>query len=169
MSQPAVREGQRATWRRGIVGLALLLLACGAMSGLLAGRAPAASEMPQATVRLAGQVFHVDVADTIPLQRRGLGGRRALGPAEGMLFPYAERGYPTFWMLDMVIPIDIIWIDSTRVVHIEHNVPPPAPGTPAGALPSYRPSQPANAVLEIAAGRAQALNVRVGSRVEIEY
>lgn len=164
MSHPAAREGQRVGWRRGVAVLALLCL----LAGLLAVPAPAA-EMPRATVRLGEHVFHVDVADTVALQRRGLGGRRSLGADEGMLFLYADRGYPAFWMLGMVIPIDIIWIDSTRVVHIAHNVPPPAPGTPAGRLPTYRPARRANAVLEIAAGRAQALNLQVGSRVEIEF
>ena len=125
--------------------------------------------MPQARVLLGGQAFHVDVADTPALQQRGLGGRTALGPLEGMLFPYVRRGQPSFWMRGMLIPIDIIWIDSDRIVYIAHRVPPPAPGTPLEQLPTYAPRDPANLVLEIAAGRAQALGVRVGDRVTLEF
>jgi hypothetical protein len=144
----------------GLLPAAVILQTLGAAS---------AWAMPQARVLLGGQEFRVDVADTPELQQRGLAGRTALGPLEGMLFPYARRGLPSFWMRGMLIPIDIIWIDTDRIVYIAHRVPPPAPGTSLERLPTYAPRDPANLVLEIAAGRAQALGVRVGDRVTLEF
>jgi len=125
--------------------------------------------MAQGGVVIAGERFIVELADTPPLQARGLGGRAHLGANRGMLFVYAQRERHTFWMKDMLIPIDIIWLDNTRVVHIEHRVPPPAPGTPDWRLPTYRPPRPANLVLELPAGRAAALGLRVGSEVELIF
>jgi uncharacterized membrane protein (UPF0127 family) len=123
----------------------------------------------QARVTVKGVVFSVEVADTPARQSRGLGGRARLGPTEGMLFLYAEYGRHAFWMKAMVIPIDIIWLHNRRVVHIEHRLPPPPPGMPDSRLPSYKPTEPANVVLETASGRARELGLKVGDLVEIEF
>jgi uncharacterized protein len=148
--------------------LALLL---GALA-LLPAAVPAALATPgyaQAEVRIHGQAIRVDVADTPAKQTLGLGGRTHLGPHEGMLFPYAERGRQAFWMKDMRIPIDMVWLDNETVVHIESDVPPPAPGTPDAQLTVYQPQALANFVLELAAGRARTLGLRVGDRVAYRF
>lgn len=126
------------------------------------GLALAAADMNQARVVLAGQEFIVDVAETGQQQSRGLGGRRGLKPGQGMLFLYPDKGIRNFWMKGMLISIDILWLDNNRIVHIEHRVPPPRPGTPLSALPTYAAPAAANGVLEIAAGRAAQLGLRVG-------
>ena len=69
----------------------------------------------------------------------------------------------------MLIPIDMIWFDNSRVVHIEHRVPPPAPGTRLETLPTYTSELPANAVLEIAAGRAAEIGLRVGDYARFDF
>lgn len=130
---------------------------------------PAAPGMSRAKAILAGRVFAVDVAESQAQQRLGLGGRRRLKPDEGMLFLYADKSRRTFWMKGMLISIDILWLDNNRIVHIEHRVPPPAPGTPLAALRIYGPSVSANGVLEIAAGRAAQLGLRVGGFVRLEF
>ena len=126
---------------------------------------PPQTGLPQGKVEAKGVVFTVDLAQTRQQQAHGLSGRAHLGSTDGMLFPYAEKDTYGFWMRAMVISIDIIWLDNREVVHIEHNVPAPAPGTPDHALPSYTPRKPANFVLEIAAGRAQEIGLRVGDLV----
>lgn len=127
------------------------------------------SGMAQAEVRFGKAVIQVDVADSPELQSRGLGGRRHLAPNAGMLFVYDQKGRYAFWMRGMFIPIDIIWLDNRQVVHIEHNVPPPSRGTPDARLATYRPDTPANLVLELAAGRAKALGLKVGSQVRYRF
>jgi hypothetical protein len=149
---------------------ALALAASGAWSGWPgAARAELSAHLPKAKVRAGGQVFRVDVAELPADQARGLGGRKALRPDEGMLFVYREKGQPAFWMHGMLISIDMLWIDNDRIVHIVHRAPPPAPGTPDAQLPLYEPPRPANFVLEIAAGRAEALGLKPGDRVEFDF
>lgn len=130
---------------------------------------PARQDMMKAEVILRGQVFRVDVADTPAQQAKGLGGRKFLGPNEGMIFLYNEKSRHSFWMKGMRIPIDMIWLDNRRVVYIEHNVPPPTAGMTEADLLTYRPDEPANIVLEIAAGRARALGLQVGDRVRFRF
>ncbi len=140
-----------------------LSLACGCVP-------PSVAAGPMtARVAFGGQEFRVVVAVTPQSQIKGLGGRRSLGPDEGMLFVYDQPGDRAFWMRGMVISIDILWLHNYRVVHIEHNVPPPKPDTPDRELPIYRSPEPGNFVLEIAAGRAAELGITPGSRLVIEF
>lgn len=127
------------------------------------------TEMSKAEVIIGKEVIRVDVADTPSLQSKGLGGRKHLAPNAGMLFVYTEKGRHAFWMRGMFIPIDIIWLDNRRVVHIEQNVPPPPPGTPEAKLATYVSSSPANLVLELAAGRAKDLGLKAGSQVTFRF
>jgi hypothetical protein len=122
----------------------------------------------QARVIVNGQTITVDVADTPALQVRGLSGRGYLAPDQGMLFTYDDEGDRVFWMRGMLIPIDMIWLRNTRVLHIESSVPPPKPGTPENELPLYHSAEAANLVLELAAGRAKELGLKPGDRVRIE-
>jgi hypothetical protein len=153
-----------------------LLLALLALAGPVtpsgwtsSARAELSAHLPKARARAGGQVFRLDVAELPDEQSLGLGGRKALLPDEGMLFVYKEKERSTFWMHGMLIAIDLLWIDNDRIVHIVHRAPPPAPGTPDDALPLYKPPSPANFVLEIAAGRSQALGLKVGDRVEFDF
>ena len=125
--------------------------------------------MAKAEVIVGKEVIRVDVADTPSLQSKGLGGRKRLAPNAGMLFVYTEKGRHAFWMRGMFIPIDIIWLDNRRVVHIERDVPPPPPGTPESKLTTYASPSPANLVLELAAGRARELGLKVGSQVTFRF
>ena len=127
------------------------------------------TEMAKAEVIIGKEVIRVDVADTPSLQSKGLGGRKRLAPNAGMLFVYTEKGLHAFWMRGMFISIDMIWLDNRRVVHIEHNVPPPPPGTPESELATYVSPNPANLVLELAAGRAKALGLKVGSQMTFRF
>lgn len=148
---------------RWAVPVLAIVLAC-ALGGFPAALS---AEGGKARVTVKGAVFSVDVVETPAAQSRGLGGRARLASGEGMLFLYASKERRSFWMKAMLISIDIIWLENRRVVHIEHNVPPPARGTRDWDLPTYAPTVPANGVLEIAAGRARALGLRVGDLIGI--
>jgi len=171
----APRRGRWVTTRR--TARAGTLLALFAALLLLPALLPAQRAMGQAAqpamakaeATIHGTVFQVDVADTPGLQAKGLGGRRRLGPTDGMLFVYTEKERHTFWMKGMYIPIDIIWLDNGRVVYIAHDVPPPPRGMPEEQLPTYQPGEPANLVLEIAAGRAKALGLEVGQKISFRF
>lgn len=113
-----------------------------------------------ASVVLGGQTFSVEIARTEKDQERGLSGRRSLPEGHGMLFWFAtDANYP-FWMPDMNFPIDIIWIDrSWSIVHIEHDV------SPASYPATFASPTPARYVLEIPAGAAKKLQLKIGQSV----
>jgi uncharacterized membrane protein (UPF0127 family) len=69
--------------------------------------------------------FRVEVARSPAEQERGLMFRTAMGPDEGMLFPYAPPQAVSFWMHNTVIPLDIIYIGTDRkVLNIAANATP---------------------------------------------
>jgi uncharacterized membrane protein (UPF0127 family) len=168
---------RRTLVRLGWIALFVLLLfwALGALGGwkpwfdVPNARAELSTTLPKAKVKAGGQVFRVDVAELPEDQARGLGGRKALKPDEGMIFVYRDRHEPGFWMHGMIISIDMLWIDTDRIVHIVHRAPPPKPGTPDVKLEVYSPPAQANFVLEIAAGRAKELGLKVGDKVEFDF
>ena len=103
--------------------------------------------------------FQVEVAATEPEQERGLMFRTALGPDEGMIFPYDPPRRTAFWMKNTVIGLDIIYIGADhRVLNIARNAV-PYDETP---LPS---AGPVSGVLELAAGRAAQLGLEPGDKV----
>jgi uncharacterized protein len=110
-------------------------------------------------------IVDVELAATDAERARGLGGHEPLGPCEGMLFIFERPDYYAFWMKGMAFPIDIMWIQDGQVVHLEQNVPPPAPGTADFLLPIYSPSVPAAFVLEVRAGFAAQHEIAVGTPV----
>jgi len=124
---------------------------------------------PPATIRilLNRHAFDLEMADTPALQARGLGGRNALASDAGMIFLFPEARPRVFWMKDMRIPIDIIWLRGGVVLGIEAQIPPPESGTADDALVRYPSPGPVDTVIELAAGRAAAIGLIPGQRVDI--
>jgi uncharacterized protein len=111
---------------------------------------------------LGESVFDLQVAHTASTRQRGLSGRSYIAPREGMLFSFQEDNTHGFWMKDMKIPIDIIWLDSTfTVVHIESDI------TPGTYPQTFYPTKPARYVLEIASGGASRNGIKIGSQLPI--
>lgn len=121
------------------------------------------STLPITTVTLGGQSFTVELATTPAEQSLGLGGRSTMAADRGMLFLFDELDTPSFWMKDMQIALDFVWIADGRVVDITRDVPVPQPNTTDSELEIYRPSEPVDSVLELNAGAAQ--NIVVGDAV----
>ncbi len=119
----------------------------------------------QATVYLGGREFHLDIADTPLLRARGLS-RRASIPADGgMLFIFDHPDRYTFWMKEMEFPIDIFWVYNGTIVFIKEHAP--LPGTSDIALERFRPSDPADTVIETRAGVAAELGISTGQSVRV--
>jgi uncharacterized membrane protein (UPF0127 family) len=56
--------------------------------------------------------FDVEVARTDAQRARGLMGRAALGPREGMLFVFDRDQHLEFWMKDTLIPLSIAFLSA---------------------------------------------------------
>jgi hypothetical protein len=95
--------------------------------------------------------------------RRGMMFRESLAPDRGMLFIHGAPGRFGYWMYQVKIPLDIIWMDpDRRVVEISANTP-PCPSNSARECPSYGGKQNALYVLELAGGEAAKNGIQVGS------
>lgn len=122
----------------------------------------------QGKVTINDTVIKVEVADDEESRITGLSGRDSLEDGNGMLFVFDDKQQVEFWMVDMKFPIDIIFIDDTKIVDIDANVPIPAEGANKAALPTYSPSVPVNYVLEVPAGFSEKNSIKVGDTVKIE-
>jgi uncharacterized membrane protein (UPF0127 family) len=110
---------------------------------------------------------NVVIADTGSLRKRGLSGVTEMDENAGMFFVFNTlQVEPEFWMKDMLIPIDIIWVSGNDVVKIDHNVQPPPPDTSDRDLIIYTPGQPVDFVLEVNGGFSKTNNIGVGSYVD---
>jgi uncharacterized membrane protein (UPF0127 family) len=96
---------------------------------------------------------------------RGMMFREDLPEDRGMLFYYGKPGHYPYWMYQVKVPLDIIWLDSARrVVEVVHQAP-PCPGPPE-KCPAYGGAFEAQYVLELRAGAARANGVRPGAQIE---
>lgn len=109
----------------------------------------------------------VEVVVNISEKRKGLGGRSHLDRGKGMLFIYDKIEEQVFWMKDMLIPIDIIWIRKGKVVHIEHSVPPPSPMVKNASLTRYGKGVYSDMVLELPAGYAREISLSKDSFIHL--
>jgi uncharacterized membrane protein (UPF0127 family) len=103
--------------------------------------------------------IQLEVARSPQQQSWGLMGRPPLAPLRGMWFPYAQPQTLKFWMHRTPAPLDMLFLRQGRVVAIE------AAAKPCPRLPcrSYGPDEPADGVVELGAGQAEALGITVGS------
>ena len=113
-----------------------------------------------------GKEISVEVADTVEKRSLGLGKRSGLENGWGMLFVFEKRKQHGFWMKDMQFPLDIIWLDNHRIVHILRNVQPAKSGV---IPPVMTPPVSGNFVLEIDSGRADELKLQVGQRLKYQF
>ena len=120
---------------------------------------------PKYTLQLAGQEFHVEVADTIETKAKGLSGRKHLAQDAGMLFVQQFPVKMAMWMKDCYIPLDVLFFDRDGRLINYHTMPIPQPGTPEDTLPRYRSDKPVWYALELPAGTAQMLDLKTGDIV----
>jgi uncharacterized membrane protein (UPF0127 family) len=116
------------------------------------------------TLPLGEKSYSVVLAQTPAQITLGLSYRTTIG-ADGMLFLLPTRETPTFWMLEMRFPLDIIWIDEGSVVSLSENVPAPESGAPQASIVRVGPTQPVTAVLEVPAGFIERESVKIGTPV----
>ena len=113
-----------------------------------------------------GEEIPVEIADTPKKRSLGLGKRTSLKKGWGMLFVFEKRKPHRFWMKDMQFPLDIIWLDNHRIVHIIHNAKPANSRDDPEVMTS---PVPVNFVLEISAGRATKLRLKIGQWMKFKF
>ncbi len=117
-----------------------------------------------ATAVIKGKIFELEVAQTNQEQALGLMFRSALPDNRGMLFPFSSPRRTSFWMKDVPVALDMVFIRNQEVIAIAPQVPP----CPTEPCPSYGPNgQIVDMVLELRSGRAAEIDLQPGDTVTI--
>ena len=110
-----------------------------------------------------GDSVTAELAVTPEERARGLMYRKKMGFDQGMLFIFGEEDFYSFWMKNMVIPLDFIWLDKEkRIVHMEQNVPP----CKQEPCPTYTSKVPARFFLELKAGSVEKRELKILNRLD---
>jgi uncharacterized membrane protein (UPF0127 family) len=140
--------------------VAAALLACAGRGG-----AEPAAARPQVVIETADGARHVvavELARTDRERERGLMYRTSLPEGSGMLFIFQENERRAFWMMNTLIPLDMIFIDDGgRVAAV---IAEAAPRT----ITPRDPGVASRYVLEVNGGWAARHGVRPGDRVRFE-
>jgi len=129
--------------------------------GLAAGAAMAAPQCADDRVEIrwpgGNEVFSVEVADDSAERAKGLMFRESMNPGAGMLFVYDGPRSVAFWMSNTLIPLDLVFADSTgKVTHIHSNaIPLDESPIPGGDSVQF--------VLEINGGLAKRIGLKPGA------
>jgi uncharacterized membrane protein (UPF0127 family) len=112
--------------------------------------ATTASKAPTTYRVTVGNVtVYAEAADTFAEREMGLMNRTYLNEDAGMLFIFPTQQPQSFWMKNMRIPLDIVFITADKhVLEIYASVPPCA----GDVCPLYTSSAPIQYVLEVNSG-----------------
>ncbi|WOD38396.1 DUF192 domain-containing protein [Nodosilinea sp. E11] len=117
-----------------------------------------------AVTTLGGEEIFLEVAATPQQQALGLMYREPLPDDRGMLFPLGRARPVSFWMKNVPVPLDMVFIYNGAIAAIAADVPP----CTADPCPTYGPEgQLVDQVIELRAGRAAELGLREGDEVVI--
>ncbi|MEQ1498155.1 MAG: DUF192 domain-containing protein [Novosphingobium sp.] len=152
------------------LALTLALAGCKAQEGDPAPTVPTVTAVhPASGLRViavaithAGKLHTVkaELAQSQQEQAKGLMFRTALGPDEGMLFPFTPAKQASFWMKGTVIPLDLLFIaPDGQIANIAANAVPYDES-------KLRSEGAVKAVLEIPGGRAAELGLAAGDIVQ---
>jgi len=107
--------------------------------------------------------FDVELALSIEEKNKGLAFREELDMNKGMFFVYEDEKERSFWMKNVLIPLDIIWInENNNVVFISENTQPCS----ESFCESINPGKNAKYVLEINAGLSKGIGLIVGDNID---
>ena len=120
---------------------------------------------PSAIAQIKSETFQLEVAQTPQQQALGLMFRSELPANRGMLFPFSSPRRASFWMKDVPVGLDMVFIRAGRVVEVIT-----APPCTIEPCETYSPAnnQIVDSVLELRAGRAEEIDLQPGDTVEIQ-
>lgn len=107
--------------------------------------------------------LRVELAQSPAEHYRGLSHRESLENISGMLFLFSDKQVRSFVMRNMLMPIDIVFIDENTIIDTYKNLP--------FDLNSqkilYKSSSPTDKVLELEAGILDYYGFQIGDKIEI--
>jgi uncharacterized protein len=101
----------------------------------------------------------IEIADTEYKRQLGLMNRKSMEENEGMLFIFNEERLQSFWMLNTLISLDIMFVNKEKkIVTIHKNT------TPLSQQ-SYPSSEPSIYVVEVVGGFSDKNNILPGDKI----
>jgi uncharacterized membrane protein (UPF0127 family) len=118
-----------------------------------------------AKVMIGDQVVELEVAKTSEQQSLGLMYRESLADDRGMLFGFELPRVPRFWMKNVPINLDMVFLYRGEVKAIISDAPP----CTSNPCPIYGTDNLIDRVIELRGGRAAELGLKEGDRLTIEF
>lgn len=133
-----------------------------------------AGQPPFKEVCFKDACVRAQISDTDIKRRQGLMFREFLSDNEGMIFIFPDESRHSFWMKNMKIPLDIIWINKNKfVVDIKPDLEPCAEindGLDRGhriiSCPGFTPKDNSLYALEVNAGFALKNDIKIGDKAD---
>jgi hypothetical protein len=119
----------------------------------------------EANVVINDQLIELEIAKTSAQQQIGLMYRTSLADHRGMLFPFSPPRRVSFWMKNVSLDLDMVFLRNGVVQAIESNVP-PCQNDPC---PTYGPDVEIDQVIELRGGRAIELGLKQGDVISINF
>lgn len=122
---------------------------------------------PAPTVAVVGEeqaysLATIEVVRTPAERQQGLSNRADIPEDYGMLFVFEEEGDYGFWMKDMLVSIDMLWLaDDGAIIGITADV------SPDTYPQTFHPPSPVRYVLETRAGEAQRKGWSIGTKLSL--
>ncbi|MDP6571464.1 MAG: DUF192 domain-containing protein [Patescibacteria group bacterium] len=122
--------------------------------------------MPSRTnVKVGDAVVIADIADTVLSRTKGLSNVAILPDASGMLFVFKDKDIRSFWMKDMLISLDVLWIADGVVVGMQENIPYKSDDE---SVVRFKSEAPADMVLEVNAGWIAKNGIKIGDLIVVD-
>jgi len=120
---------------------------------------------PYYLLEVSSEEIKLDIADTVSERQLGLMGVEQMSNSRGMIFIWNEDVQSGFWMKDVLINLDMIFLDEEyRVVDINAEA---VPCESREECLSYSPSKPYRYVIELNGGQAEELGIVKGAQLEL--
>jgi len=107
----------------------------------------------------------LEIADTEPKRAQGLMYRDELEKNNGMIFIFERPQRVNFWMKNVKIPLDIIFIRNDRAVNIYRNVSP--------CRSDYCEIYPSETItdyaIELNSGFCDTNNIKIGEKIKLNF
>ena len=142
---------------------------------LVAALSEAAGAAPTERVVLRGVAFELERAADPVSRTAGLMFRDSIDERGGMLFVFPDDVPRTFWMRNCLVDMDLLFLDARGRIVAIHEMqmeplrrPQESESAYLNRLRRYPSGAPARFAIELRAGTARALGLRVGSRVDLQ-
>jgi uncharacterized protein len=151
----------RKTFFQTLAAIGVILVVVG-ISAIFFKNEPETTNFVRA--RIKDSYLNLEIADNSILMSKGLSGRESLDEDAGMIFVYEyELENLKFWMKDMLISLDMIFVNGNwEIVDILENVP----VCEDDPCESFGSEENVQYVIEVNAGWVEENSIEVGDRVD---